>query len=99
MEAVFLLNGRYFKTLAVPDNPPPLEVRLEIPRTMAHVPWQVLFSGIRLGFPHTKTEKIVYVAEIEAEHYAYLKLPVYVERDDTICKHRCFGTCCGKDNN
>lgn len=99
MEVVFLLNGHYFRTLAVPDNPSPIEIRLEIPRTTADVPWMVLFSGVRLGFPHTSTEKIIYVAEIEAEHYANLKLPVYMEKEETVCKHRCFGTCCGKGNN
>ncbi len=80
MEAIFILNGRYFRTMTVPDNPSLTEIRLEIPRTTADVPWLVLFSGVRLGFPHTNTEKIIYVAEIQAEHYAGLKLPVYVEK-------------------
>ncbi len=78
METVFLLNRRYFGTIAVPNDPYHPDICLHIPHTSPGTLSRVRFNGVILATP-PNTERMVYVAEISAEQYTGLKLPVYIE--------------------
>ena len=78
MEAVFLLNGQYFKTVAIPKYMP--DICLHIRRRRAGLPHSVRFNRVMLAFP-PNTQRTIYVAEISSEHYAGLVLPVYIEKE------------------
>jgi len=77
IDSVFLINGRYFETVAIPENQH-VHVRLHIPKK-DHGGWQdVCFSPITLVVGD-RQERVIYVAELPDAQFMKLEFPAYKE--------------------